>query len=96
MKKKVHIEYPLNPSSSNIIWGIVSTAAGLQRWFADRVNKAGKTYTFQWGKQKSVVQTSSTPAPNRSSGSIGRTKNRRHTSNSSYITMNSLPTGYLK
>lgn len=50
MKKKVHIEYPLNPSSSNVIWGIVSTAAGLQRWFADRVNKAGKTYTFQWGK----------------------------------------------
>lgn len=50
MKKKVHIEYPINPSSSNIIWGIVSTAAGLQRWFADQVSKAGKTYTFQWGK----------------------------------------------
>ena len=28
----------------------ISSAAGLERWFADRVTKEGKTYTFRWGK----------------------------------------------
>ncbi|WP_177863830.1 START-like domain-containing protein [uncultured Bacteroides sp.] len=50
MKRKTQIEYPLNPSSSIIIWNAISTTAGLQRWFADQVTKEGKTYTFQWGK----------------------------------------------
>lgn len=45
MKRKTQIEYPLNPSSSVIIWNAISTAAGLQRWFADHVTKEGKTYT---------------------------------------------------
>ena len=50
MKRKTQIEYPLNPSSSVIIWNAISTTAGLERWFADRVTKEGKTYTFRWGK----------------------------------------------
>lgn len=50
MKRKTQIEYPLNPSSSVIIWNAISSAAGLERWFADRVTKEGKTYTFRWGK----------------------------------------------
>ena len=50
MKRKTQIEYPLNPTSSIIIWNAISTTAGLQRWFADQVTKEGKTYTFQWGK----------------------------------------------
>lgn len=50
MKRKTQIEYPLNPSSSIIIWNAISTTAGLQRWFADQVTKDGKTYTFRWGK----------------------------------------------
>ena len=52
MKKKVHIEYPLNPASGSIIWGAVSTPAGLQRWFADDVVKEGKRFTFRWGKSE--------------------------------------------
>ena len=50
MKRKTQIEYPLNPSSSVIIWNAISSTAGLERWFADRVTKEGKTYTFRWGK----------------------------------------------
>ena len=50
MKKKVHIEYPLHPASGSILWGAISTPSGLQRWFADRVNKTGKTFCFRWGK----------------------------------------------
>lgn len=50
MKKKIRIEYPLNPASGSILWGAISTPSGLQRWFADNVSKINKTYTFKWGK----------------------------------------------
>ena len=50
MKKKIRIEYPLNPSSGSIIWATISTPSGLQRWFADKVSNVGKLFTFQWGK----------------------------------------------
>ena len=39
MKKKIRIEYPLNPASGSILWGAISTPSGLQRWFADNVSK---------------------------------------------------------
>ena len=50
MKRKIHIEYPLNPSSGTIIWNAISTPAGLERWFADKVMRTDKKFTFQWGK----------------------------------------------
>ena len=50
MKHKIHIEYPLNPSSGTIIWAAISTPAGLQRWFADEVSRKGKLFSFRWGK----------------------------------------------
>ena len=50
MKKKIKIEYPLNPASGMILWNAISTPAGLERWFADKVSKEGRTYIFKWGK----------------------------------------------
>lgn len=50
MKRKIHIEYPLNPSSGTIIWNAISTPAGLERWFADKVTRNDRKFTFQWGK----------------------------------------------
>ena len=55
MKKKIRIEYPLNQSSGNIIWNAISTTAGLERWFADKVTRDGKTFTFCWGKTETRV-----------------------------------------
>ncbi len=55
MKRKTQIEYPLNPSSSVIIWNAISSTAGLERWFADRVTKEGKTYTFRGSPVKPCV-----------------------------------------
>ena len=52
MKKKIQIEYALNPASGNILWGIISTPSGLQRWFADKVTREGRAFTFQWGKDE--------------------------------------------
>ncbi len=50
MKRKIHIEYPLNPSSGTIIWNAISTPAGLERWFADKVARHDKKFVFKWGK----------------------------------------------
>ena len=54
MKKKIRIEYPLNPASGSILWGAISTPSGLQRWFADNVSKINKTYYLQMGKNRNT------------------------------------------
>lgn len=52
MKKKIRMEYLLKPSSGNILWNVISTPSGLQRWFADSVTQSDKIFTFKWGKQE--------------------------------------------
>ena len=47
--KRLTIEYPLNTKSPNIVWGMISTAEGLQKWLADIVVDNGDSMTFTWG-----------------------------------------------
>ena len=49
--KKLTVEYPPNTKSPNIVWGMISTAEGLQKWLADIVvaDADGETMTFTWG-----------------------------------------------
>ena len=54
MKKKIRIEYPLNPASGSILWGAISTPSGLQRWFADNVSKINKDLYLQMGKNRNT------------------------------------------
>lgn len=49
-KNKIHCEYSLRSASSTVIWNAISTSAGLQGWFADKVDITHKLCTFQWGK----------------------------------------------
>ena len=51
MKKKIRIEYPLNPSSGSIIWATISTPSGLQRWFADKVSRTESFIRFHWADE---------------------------------------------
>ena len=44
------MEYLLNATSKNILWGAISTPTGLEDWFADKVVSDDKTVTFRWGK----------------------------------------------
>lgn len=50
MMKKILIEYPLSQGTVHVIWNAISVPSGLERWFADKVTKNDKTFTFQWGK----------------------------------------------
>lgn len=49
-RKKITIEYPLSVKSPNIIWGLISNAAGLQKWMADYVSEENSSMTFTWGE----------------------------------------------
>ena len=49
-RKKIVVEYPLSVKSPTIVWKMISDAAGLQKWLADRVEEEGETMTFTWGE----------------------------------------------
>ena len=50
-KQKIDIEYPLATKSPAIIWEQISSAHGLERWFADHVNEEEEgILKFTWGE----------------------------------------------
>ena len=49
-EQRISIEYPLQTTSPNIIWGLISNAAGLQKWIADTVTENGDEMVFTWGQ----------------------------------------------
>ena len=49
-KQKIDIEYPLAITSPALIWEQISSAHGLERWFADHVNEQDGVFTFTWGE----------------------------------------------
>ena len=50
-KQKIDIEYPLTTKSPAIIWEQISSAHGLERWFADHVKEEEEgVFTFTWGE----------------------------------------------
>ncbi len=51
-KEKIQMEFMLKSGSGNIVWNIISTASGLETWFADKVTLKDKTFIFQWGKSE--------------------------------------------
>mgnify|MGYP002622372968 CR=1 FL=1 len=48
--RKLTIEYPLSTKSPKIVWDMISNAAGLQKWLADKVIEENDTMTFTWGQ----------------------------------------------
>lgn len=49
--EKLTVEYELATRTPSIIWGMISTDAGLQKWMADEVHEDGDTMTFTWGDE---------------------------------------------
>ena len=49
--QKLTIEYPLATNSIKIVWDMISNAAGMQKWLADKVVEEGDDImTFTWGQ----------------------------------------------
>ncbi len=49
-KQRIDIEYPLTTESPNIVWEQISSAHGLERWFADHVTESEGVFVFTWGE----------------------------------------------
>ena len=49
---KIHLEYPLNGNSRNIVWSFIGTTGGLEAWMADKIVERGEIYTFCWGRDE--------------------------------------------
>ena len=49
-KQEIRIERELKSSSQSIIWGLISTAAGLSRWLANEVIQNDERLSFTWGE----------------------------------------------
>ena len=47
VKEKYQLEFNIN-CSHKILFNRLSTAGGLNEWFADNVTVQGKMYTFEW------------------------------------------------
>ena len=46
-KQLLHLEYPVRCSPS-ILYEFLSTPAGLQEWFADKVDERDNVFSFTW------------------------------------------------
>ncbi len=50
-KEQIEIEYSLRSTSPNLIWRIISTEGGLQKWLADDVKAVEDKFFFTWGDE---------------------------------------------
>lgn len=48
-KERLELEYPLNARKPDILWQLMSTAHGLERWLADRVVETDGVLSLTWG-----------------------------------------------
>lgn len=48
-KQRLDLEYPLSARKPDILWGLISTDHGLERWIADRVVEDDGVITLTWG-----------------------------------------------
>ncbi len=51
-REKFELEYLLDVPSKEILWAVISTASGLESWFADKVTIKNKKATFTWNKSE--------------------------------------------
>jgi uncharacterized protein YndB with AHSA1/START domain len=51
-KIKIHLEFLLNDTAKQVLWTAISTAAGLEHWFADDISVKDKVFTFRWSKDE--------------------------------------------
>ncbi len=55
-KEKFVIEYDFKKVAPSLLWTLLSTASGLEEWFAEQVEQNDKIYTFYWNKTPQVAQ----------------------------------------
>ena len=49
-KRRLELEYPLSARKPDLLWQLMSTDHGLERWLADRVSEENGVLSLTWGK----------------------------------------------
>jgi uncharacterized protein YndB with AHSA1/START domain len=49
-KRRLSLEYPLAARKPDIVWTLISTDHGLERWLADEVTETDGIISFTWGQ----------------------------------------------
>ena len=49
---KIHLEFLLKETAKHVLWTAISTPAGLENWFADKITVKDKIYTFHWSRDE--------------------------------------------
>lgn len=55
-KVKIVMEFDMKSAPVSLLWSYISTANGLQHWFADKVEIRQKDYVFYWNKMPQTAQ----------------------------------------
>ena len=53
--KKIELEYEIK-SSPKVLYGMLSSASGLEEWFAEKVNPHGGNFIFEWEADKAEAK----------------------------------------
>lgn len=56
-KQRLDIEYPLNAGKPDLLWKLLSTDHGLERWLADEVKEEDGVLSLTWGRRFSEQHT---------------------------------------
>jgi len=48
-KQRLDLEYPLNARKPDLLWQLMSTDHGLERWLADEVKEENGMLSLMWG-----------------------------------------------
>jgi len=49
-KKRLNLEYPLKGRKPDLLWQLMSTDHGLERWLADKVTEENGVLSLTWGE----------------------------------------------
>ncbi len=49
-KKRLNLEYPLKGRKPDLLWQLLSTDHGLERWLADEVKEENGVLSLTWGE----------------------------------------------
>lgn len=63
-KVKFQLEYLIKSASLKMLWQTISTANGLEEWFADKITVKDKEFTFTWGDSEQTADLISIRANN--------------------------------
>jgi len=56
-KQRLDLEYPLNAGKPDLLWKLLSTDHGLERWLADEVKEENGIMSLTWGNPYSEQHT---------------------------------------